>query len=172
MSLEIFQTLGAILGFLAAAIMLYDRLLKYKPCVSIYAVSEGAHAWPYLRVTNVAPYDIFVDKISIEPPLIAVSQQTTAQAMVDVITTTNITATIRAGQSAHFHIIESPSSTDAAKRIQERIKVKVRWYRSLPSIIRPLGSTVHTSISDIQARKRGVGHQQNTQRRRNAAATR
>src|SRR5262249_51322744 len=98
----------------------------------------------------------------IEPPLIALSQQTTALAMADVITQAKITANIKVGQSAHFKIIESPSSTDAAKRTQERIKVKVRWYRSLPSIIRPLASTLETSISDIQERKRGSEHQQNT----------
>jgi hypothetical protein len=134
------------------------------------------NAWPHLRLTNAAPYDIFVDGISIEPPLIAVSQQTTAQAMVDVITNANITATIKAGQSAHFRIVESPSITDAAKRKQDRIKVKVRWYRSLPSIIRPLASTLETSISDIQERKRGAilsppsEHEQNTPRTSNLAA--
>jgi hypothetical protein len=178
MSLEIFQTLGAVVGFVAGAITLYDRLLRYKPFVSIYAEVEGMNALPYLRLTNAAPYDIFVDDISIEPPLIALSQQTTAQAMIDVITNANITATIKEGQSAHFRIVESPSSTDAAKRTQDRIKVKVRWYRSLPSIIRPLASTLETSISDIQERKRGAilspasEHQQNTARTSNVTARR
>ena len=41
MSLEIFQTLGAVVGFVAGAITLYDRLLRYKPFVSIYAEVEG-----------------------------------------------------------------------------------------------------------------------------------
>jgi hypothetical protein len=112
------------------------------------------------------------------PPLIALSQQTTAQAMIDVITNANITATIKEGQSAHFRIVESPSSTDAAKRTQDRIKVKVRWYRSLPPIIRPLASTLETSISDIQERKRGSilspasEHQQNTARTSNVTPRR
>jgi hypothetical protein len=182
MSLEIFQTLGAVVGFVAGAITLYDRLLRYKPFVSIYAEVEGVNVWPYLRLTNVAPYDIFVDDISIEPPLIALSQQTKAQAMVDVITNANITATIKVGQSAHFRIVESPNSTDAAKRTQDRITVKVRWYRSLPSIIRPLASTLETSISDIQERKGGAilspasehqhEHQQNTARTSNVTARR
>jgi hypothetical protein len=66
MSLEIFQTLGAVVGFVAGAITLYDRLLRYKPFVSIYAEVEGVSAWPYLRLTNAAPYDIFVDGISID----------------------------------------------------------------------------------------------------------
>src|SRR5947209_12747215 len=129
MSLETFQTLGALLGFVAGAITLYDRLLRYRPFVSIYAELERANAWPYLRVTNTAPYDIFVSDIRIEPPLIGLSQETTMRAMVDVITKAKITATIKLGQSVIFHIIESASNTDAARRTEERIRITVRWYR-------------------------------------------
>jgi hypothetical protein len=32
------------------AITLYDRLLRYRPFVSIYADLQGSNAWPYLRV--------------------------------------------------------------------------------------------------------------------------
>jgi hypothetical protein len=68
-SLEIFQTSGAVVAFATGVIALYDRLLRYRPHVSIYARLDGANAWPMLRVTNMAPFDIFVDEITIKPPI-------------------------------------------------------------------------------------------------------
>jgi hypothetical protein len=152
-AVEIFQTIGAIVGFVAGAITLYDRLLRYRPYVSIYAELDGANAWPLLRVSNAAPYDIFVSEIIIEPPLIALSQQQTVRAMVEAIIRAKITAAIKVRESAAFHIIEAPRSADAARRTKNRIKIKVRWHRLLPSIIQPLASTIDTSLDDIQQRK-------------------
>jgi len=156
LSLEIFQTLGALVGLGTGAFTLYDRLLRYRPFVSIYAALEGANAWPYLRATNAAPFDIFVSKIEIEPPLIGLSQQTTVRAMVDVMTNARITATVKVDESALFHIIEAPSNTDAAKRITDRITVKVYWHRSMPSVLRPIAAAITTSIEDIEERKRAA----------------
>ncbi len=154
LSLEIFQTLGALVAFIVGAFALYERLLRYRPFVSIFAELEGPDAWPYLRVANSAPFDIFVSEIEIEPPLIGLSQQTTV--MVDVITKARITAMIKVGEDAIFHLIEAPSNTDANKRTAERIKIKVRWYRSMPSIMRPLPATIYTSTDEINERKQAV----------------
>jgi hypothetical protein len=156
LALEIFQTLGALTAFGTGAFTIYDRLLRYRPFVSIYADLQGSTAWPYLRVTNAAPFDIFVSEIEIEPQLIALSQQTTVRAMVDVLTRAKITATIKAGEDAIFHIIEAPSGTDAQKRTADLIKIKVRWYRSLSHGVRPIASAIYTSLDDIEERKRAA----------------
>jgi hypothetical protein len=50
LTLELFQTVGALVAFATGAITLYDRLLRYRPFVSIYADLQGSNAWPYLRV--------------------------------------------------------------------------------------------------------------------------
>ncbi|HKF11812.1 MAG TPA: hypothetical protein VKB89_24325 [Xanthobacteraceae bacterium] len=156
LALEIFQTLGALTAFGTGAFTIYDRLLRYRPFVSIYADLQGSTAWPYLRVTNAAPFDIFVSEIEIEPQLIALSQQTTVRAMVDVLARAKITATIKAGEDAIFHIIEAPSGTDAQKRTADLIKIKVRWYRSLSHGVRPIASAIYTSLDDIEERKRAA----------------
>jgi Resolvase, N terminal domain len=62
--------------------------------------------------------------------------------MVDAITNARITAVIKVGDTALFHIIQPSSVVDAERRAAERIKIRVRWYRSLPSRIRPLAATV------------------------------
>jgi hypothetical protein len=156
--LQIFQTVGAAVGLVTGAFVVYDRLLRFRPFVSIYTDldSGGAKAWPYLRVTNNAPFDIFVDDIVIKPRLIGLSQQTTVRAIVDVLTDAKITAVIQSGESAYFHIIEKPKAADTPDRTDDRIKIKVHWYRSMPSFIRPLASTIVTSIDDIEARKRAA----------------
>ena len=155
-SLEVFQTLGALVGFLTGAFTVYDRLLRYRPFVSIYADLQDSNAWPYLRVTNAAPFDVFVNQIEIDPPLIALSQQTSEQAMADVLTAVPITAVIKVGDDAIFHIIQAPSATDAEKRPAERIKISVSWRRSLSSSIRPIPATIYTSIDDLEERKRAA----------------
>jgi hypothetical protein len=152
--LEIFQTTGAIVSFTTGAIALYDRLLRYRPHVSIFAQLEG-DAWPILRVTNSAPFDILVSKIVIDPPLLALSQQQTTRAMVDVITKAKITASIKRNESAEFHII-NPDQNKTANRAAERIKFKVYWHRSISTVIPPLAATITTSIDDIEERKRAT----------------
>jgi hypothetical protein len=107
-------------------------------------------------VTNAAPFDVFVNQIEIDPPLIALSQQTSEQAMADVLTGAPITAVIKVGDDAIFHIIQAPSATDAEKRSAERIKISVSWRRSLSSSIRPIPATIYTSIDDIEERKRAA----------------
>jgi hypothetical protein len=158
-SLEIFQTSGAVVAFATGVIALYDRLLRYRPHVSIYARLDGANAWPMLRVTNMAPFDIFVDEITIKPPVLRLSQQQTQRAMMDVITGAKVTALIEPRNSADFHII-NPDLNKTKDRTAEPIKFKVRWYRSRPTWIRPLAATIDTSIDDIDARKRAAlrGH--------------
>jgi hypothetical protein len=156
LALEIFQTLGALTAFGIGAFAIYDRLSRYRPFVSIYADPQGSIAWLYLRVTNAAPFDIFVNAIEIEPPLVALSEQAAELAMVDVLTRAKITADIRVGEDASFRIIEAPSGTDAQKRTAERIKIKVRWYRSRTHGLRPIPSTIYTSLDDIDDRKRAA----------------
>jgi hypothetical protein len=156
LALEIFQTLGALTAFGIGAFAIYERLSRYRPFVSIYADPQGSIAWLYLRVTNSAPFDIFVNAIEIEPPLVALSEQATELAMVDVLTRAKITAAIRVGEDASFRIIEAPSGTDAQKRTAERIKIKVRWYRSRTHGLRPIPSTIYTSLDDIDDRKRAA----------------
>jgi hypothetical protein len=156
LALEIFQTLGALTAIGIGAFAIYDRLSRYRPFVSIYADPQGSIAWLYLRVTNAAPFDIFVNAIEIEPPLVALSEQATERAMVDVLTRAKITAAIRVGEDASFRIIEAPPGTDAQKRTAERIKIKVRWYRSRTHGLRPIPSKIYTSLDDIDERKRAA----------------
>jgi hypothetical protein len=55
--------LGGAVGLLSGAITLYDRVSRYRPCVSIYADLEGRTGRAWLRVTNRAPFDIFLEGI-------------------------------------------------------------------------------------------------------------
>jgi hypothetical protein len=156
MVLELFQTVGALVSFITAGFTVYDRLLRYQPFVSVYADRHDLDARPYLRVTNAAPYDIFINSIEIEPPLIALTQQTSVPAMADALTQAKITAVIKPDDNAAFHIVEPPTATDADKRSAERIKIIVHWHRSLSSALRPIPATIWTSLKDIEERKRAA----------------
>jgi hypothetical protein len=152
--LELFQTAGAIVAFVAGAFTLYDYLFRYRPYVSIFAELSGADVRPMLRVTNVAPFDIFIENIEIAPPLFGVSQQTTARPPVAAVSDTQVTAVVESGGTAEFLIDLGKAKSEP--RRDQAITVKVHWYRSQPSVIRPLATAVRTSIRDIEERTRAV----------------
>jgi hypothetical protein len=152
--LELFQTAGALVAFVAGALILYDYLFRYRPYVSIFAELCGADVRPMLRVTNAAPFDIFIDNIEIAPPLFGLSQQTTARTTVDALTRDRVTAVVEPGGTAEFLIDLDKANSEP--KPDQAITVKVHWYRSQPSVIRPLAAAIRTSIRDIAERKRAV----------------
>jgi hypothetical protein len=71
-----FHTLGSLVAFGTGAFTLYDRLLRHQPLLSIGAELNGANAKPFLRIKNVAPYDVFVESISCEPDILGITTST------------------------------------------------------------------------------------------------
>jgi hypothetical protein len=69
---HVFTGIGALLGFVSTGFLVYDRLLRYRPILSIAAVRGldgiSQHADPMLRVKNVAPFDLLVDRFEVKPP--------------------------------------------------------------------------------------------------------
>jgi hypothetical protein len=147
--------LGGAVGLLSGAVTLYDRVSRYRPYVSIYADLEGRTARAWLRVTNRAPFDIFIEKVDPEPnDLIGFALQQTAAAMADVITKKRVAAVIKPMEAAELLIVQ-PDKFKSERRPAEQIKIKVRWYRQ-HTWRRPLPATIKTSINDIEERMRAV----------------
>ena len=56
----VFTGVGALLGFMSTAFLVYDRLIRYRPIASLSAVrglggTSASHATPTLHIKNVAP---------------------------------------------------------------------------------------------------------------------
>jgi hypothetical protein len=154
---EFLKTVGALSGLATALFTLFDRFLRFRPLVSVTAQLGlvDSNASPLLRIKNVAPFDILVETIQIEPKLIGLSLQTTALAMVDAITGDRTSVLLGPGEEHLLHIIlldPVPRQLDPSARIA----ISVYWRRSETVWLRPVPSWVHTSLGDIQERTRAV----------------
>jgi hypothetical protein len=154
---ELLKTIGALSGLATALFTLFDRFLRFQPLVSVTAQLglTSSNATPLLRIRNVAPFDILVEKIEIEPTLIGLSQQQTIRAMVDVLTGDRITVLLGPSDEQLLYIIlldPSPRHLDASTRI----KITVWWRRSETLWLRPAPTWIHTSLVDIDERTRAA----------------
>jgi hypothetical protein len=71
--LDVFTRIGALLGFISTIILVYDRLVRYRPVASIEAVRDKAtmsmpgQIPPILHIRNVAPFHLLVERFVVEP---------------------------------------------------------------------------------------------------------
>ena len=69
---HVFTGVGALLGFISTLFLIYDRLLRYRPVASIKAVRDKAtlpaQVPPVLRIRNVAPFHLLVERFVVKPP--------------------------------------------------------------------------------------------------------
>ena len=104
-ALDWFHTIGSIIAIATGAFTIYDRFLRYRPFVSIAVQLEGANPWPYLRVKNVAPYDIFIEDFEVEPPAFGTSTSTHQRSMIETITGKKTSLALAPGQDFLVHIV-------------------------------------------------------------------
>src|SRR4051812_17920821 len=104
--LEWFHTIGALIAIVTGAYTWYDRTFRYRPFLSLYTYRDGLNPQTLLRITNVAPYDIYVDRITIEPPAIGISNDTTARAIMQVVLGEDAAAVIEPKDDIRLVIIK------------------------------------------------------------------
>jgi hypothetical protein len=69
--LDLFTKVGALLGFISAGFLIYDRLFRYRPVVSIKTVRGKAtlpgQVPPNLHIRNVAPFHLLIERFVVTP---------------------------------------------------------------------------------------------------------
>jgi hypothetical protein len=147
--------LGGAVGLLSGAVTFYDRLSRYRPYLSIYADLEGQMGRPWPRVTNRAPFDIFLEIDAKPDDLIGFTQQQTVDAMAAVMAKEKVTAVVKPMEAAQFLIVQR-DKFKSEQRPTEQIKIKVHWYRQRTWWRRLFPVTMPTSINDIEERTRAA----------------
>lgn len=154
-ALDIFQTIGSVVALCTGAFTIFDRFFRHQPILSIAAVLEGANAFPMVRIKNTAPFDIYIEAISVEPPAFGVTSGTSVRAMADILMFKDKTALLGPGDDRLFHIALFDLDARGISRDQI-LSVTVPWRRSESSWIRRKAVVLKTSINDIEERKRAV----------------
>ena len=128
---HLFTGLGAGLAILNTAFLIFDRLFRYRPIVSVTAergMGGGGHAVPTLRLKNVAPFDVVVERFTVKPPHLAVSANTEIRGILDAVTRTDVPILLGPEEERHLVVVVRDR---ANLRANEAIVITVEWRRGL-----------------------------------------
>jgi hypothetical protein len=150
-----FHTSGSLVAFGTGAFTLYDRLLRHRPLLSIGAQLMGANAKPFLRVKNVAPYDIFVESISCKPAVLGITTSTSVRAIATLMTGADTTVLLSPNEEMLLTLIRFDHVVRGISETQ-KVKITASWRRAETGWIKPLPTVLHTSLKDIADREAAV----------------
>jgi hypothetical protein len=153
--LDWFHTSGSLVAFGTGAFTLYDRLLRHRPLLSIGAQLMGANAKPFLRVKNVAPYDIFVESISCKPAVLGITTATSVRAIAALMTGSDTTVLLSPNEETLLTVIRFDHEVRGVSET-ERIKITASWRRAETLWIKPRPAVLHTCLKDIADREGAV----------------
>ena len=147
-----FTGVGACLAIFNTLFLIFDRLFRYRPVASITAVrgmGGGSHATPVLRIKNTAPFDIVVERFSVDPPYYAVSANSEIRAMVDIMIGADVPILLSPNEERQLVLIprvqeSAPTDRSVVFRIEWRRGYSI-WFRQCPVWVR-------SSLDDIDLR--------------------
>jgi hypothetical protein len=154
-----FTGFGALLAVLNTAFLIFDRLLRFRPIVSVAAVrgvSGESHVTPVLRVKNAAPHDILViERFSVTPGHLTISANSEIGAIVDALTNTDVPILLGPEMERQL-IIGIGDRTRVA--VDQRITIQAHWRRGVSRWFPQWPVSVRTSLRDIELRQRGAAN--------------
>jgi hypothetical protein len=156
MDFEIYKTVGATLGFFATGLALWDRMLRYRPSVSITAQkAEHGNSRALLRVKNQAPFDILIEEINSSSPYYHVSADSML-GLVHGVLGKIMPVLLAPNEERFLRIGEIEIAGVAAENSGGRVRFEVCWTRGDHPFLRPLSVRLWTSPGDIDRRKRAA----------------
>jgi hypothetical protein len=150
---HILAAIGAALGIVNTGFLVFDRLFRHRPIVSISAVQGGGHARPVLRVKNVAPFDIVIERFVVEPEHLGISASQEIRAIIEGIIGADVPILLEPLQQRQLAIIVQDR---ANLRQDEQIKITIEWRRGVSTWLRQCPIIVRTSLADIELRERAA----------------
>jgi hypothetical protein len=154
--LEFYKLLGAGLGFFATGLALWDRMLRYRPSVSITAQHNHGSSRVLLRVKNQAPFDIIIEQINSTSPHYRIDSADSMLSLVHGVLG-NVSSVLLAPDEERFlRIGENEIAGVAAENSNVRVRFEVCWTRGDHPFLRPFSVRLWTSPEDIERRKRAA----------------
>jgi hypothetical protein len=155
-ALELYKIIGATLGFVSAALAIWDRLFRYRPSISITTEIHAGGTEPSvkLRVKNQAPYDIIIEKISSSTPYYRVDSANTLRGTLLGAAGWETSVLLAPGEERFLRIAENEKGGKTACDLGLRVKFRVDWTRGDHPFLRPCPVFLWSSAQDMKRRKR------------------
>ncbi len=145
--------LGGLLGFANTAFLVFDRLFRYRPIVSVTAVRppgvEGEQPSLKLRVKNVAPFDIVVERFIVEPEVFSIAAGNSIRAIAEVLTGSDVPIILSPDSERLLVMV----TRDRSKFLDSQIvKITTEWRRGQATWLRQVRVVTKTSLNDTDLR--------------------
>ena len=153
---EFYKFVGATLGIFATLFALWDRMLRYRPSVSITAEhTKNGNSRTLLRVKNQAPFDILIEQINSTSSHYYIS----ADSMLGVVhgvVGIMMPVLLAPNEERFLRIGEVAIDGATAKASGKHVRFEVCWTRGDHPFLRPFSVRVWTSPTDIERRKQAA----------------
>jgi hypothetical protein len=153
---EVCKLLGATIAIAATVFSLWDRMLRYRPSVSITAQHNQGSSRVSLRVKNQAPYDIIVEQIDSTSPYYRVDSARSLLGIIHGVEGNASSVLLAPNEERFLPIREREIAGVAAENSIGRVRFDVCWTRGDHPFLRPFSARLWTSPGDIERRKQAA----------------
>jgi hypothetical protein len=151
--------IGGLLGFVSTAFLVYDRLLRYRPTVSVTAVrgldGVSQQAEPILRVKNVAPFDLLIERFEVEPPYCGIASGDKLRDILKTVSRLEIPILLAPFEERELLLLITVTDRSTVND-DDHIKIIMHWRRSIAPWVPQWPVSVRTSLADIELRQKAA----------------
>jgi hypothetical protein len=151
--------IGGLLGFASTGFLIYDRLLRYRPIVSVTAVRGldgiSQQAEPTLRVRNVAPFDLLIERFEVKPPYCGIASGSGIRDILEAVSGSDIPILLAPFEERELALVITVRDRSTVKD-DEHIEITMYWRRSIAPWVPQWPVSVRTSLADIELRQKAA----------------
>jgi hypothetical protein len=152
-----FLGMGALLGFISTGFLVYDRLLRYRPIISATAVRGmdgiSQQAEPTLRVRNLAPFDLLIERFKVKPPYCGVAPSNNMKHVMEAVSGSDVPILLAPLEERELELVITVRDRTKVKD-DEHIKITMYWRRSIAPWVPQWPVSMRTSLGDIELRQK------------------
>jgi len=151
--------IGGLLGFVSTWLIIYDRLFRYRPTASVTAVRGmdgiSQHADPILRVKNVAPFDLLIERFDVNPPYCGIASGTKLRDILKTASGLDVPILLAPLEERELLLVITVGDRTKVKD-DEPIDITMHWRRSIARWVTQRPVSVRTSLADIELRQKAA----------------
>lgn len=126
---EAVKLVGGIAGLGTAGFTIYDRLLKSRPLISIFAAEGLGQGEAYLRIKNRSDFDIVLSAIDVDSPARVILHEDTRSIVESALGIEQHRA-LAPGETLYLRIAFPDEINGLLEQSGQEFNFRVRWYRA------------------------------------------
>lgn len=146
--LELIKFTGPIVAWVTAGYLIYDRLVRGRPLLSLTARNEPVRGARFLTITNLGDVDIVILEVIFQPTVYAVSKGTRAEDLARAITGDKLRCLIAPHGTVKLHLFIRDAALEA--EIKSPVRVIVRWRKARSMGVPQVPAGIWTSTNAVR----------------------